>query len=72
MHFDEMLNVTSVCKDIYRILIFNEMGMSHSLLAQRFFYSRKSAAVFSNVLGIRLCAEGNLPKNDSVMWHFSD
>ena len=72
MHFDEMLNVTSVCKEIYRILIFNEMGIPHSLLVQRFFHSRKSAAVFSNVLGVKLCAEGNLPKYDGAMWHFTD
>lgn len=72
MLFDEMLNVTSVCKEIYRILIFNEMGIPHSLLVQRFFHSRKSVAVFSNILGIKLYAEGNLPKYDSAMWHFSE
>lgn len=48
------------------------MGIPHSLLVQRLFHSRKSAAVFSNVLGIKLYAEGNLPKYDGAMWHFTD
>lgn len=72
MHFDEMLDVTSVCKEIYRILILNEMGIPRALLMQRFFHNRKSEAVFSKVLGLELCAERELSKYDRDMWHFSD
>ncbi len=72
MHFNEMLDVTTVCKEIYRILIFNEMGVQQALLVQRFSHSRKCVAVFSDILGVKLCAEGNLSKYDSAMRHFSD
>ena len=72
MSFDEMLDITVVCKEIYRILIFNEMGIPHSLLVQRFSHSRRSVAVFSNILGIKLRNKAEIPKYDSVMWHFSD
>ena len=72
MKFDEMLDVTTICKEIYRILIFNEMGISHSLLMQRFSHNRRSKKIFSNILEIKLCEEGELPQNDNAMWHFSD
>lgn len=58
--------------EIYRILIFNEMGIPQSLLVQRFSHSRKCVAVFSDILGVKLYAERNLSQFDSAMLLFSD
>ena len=72
LSFDEMLSITTVCKEIYRILILSEMGISHSLIVQRFSHNRLSVAVFASILGIKMCPEGNLLQYDSDMWHFAD
>lgn len=72
MNFSEMLDVATVCKNIYRILILNDMGIPHDLLARRYFHSRLCEGVFKNVLSVQLSLERGLTGYDKEMMHFSD
>ena len=72
LSFNEMLDVASICKEVYRVLILTEMGISQSLLVQRLRHSRLATALFGNLLRIKLSADGSLTEYDSAMWHFSD
>lgn len=73
MNFDEMINVTTICKQIYRILVLKDMGVSQSLLLQRINHDRLSMAVFEKILDIKLpFVDEELTKYDSAMWNFSN
>lgn len=72
LNFNEMINVAVVCKQIYRILLLNEMRIPHSLLIQRIAYSRSNMAIFERVLGINLSMGDNIPEFDSAMCNFVD
>jgi hypothetical protein len=72
LSFNEMLNVASICKEVYRVLILAEMGISQSLLVQRLSYNRLATALFDDLLKIHLSADEGLTEYDSAMWHFSN
>lgn len=72
LSFDEMLNVASICKEVYRVLILTEMGIPESLLVQRLSHNRQATAIFDNLLGINLSTDGSFTEYDSAIWHFSD
>lgn len=72
LSFDEIMNIATICKQIYRILLLKEMGIPNSLLVQRIGHNRLNMAVFEKILGIKLSLEKNLSEYDSAMWHFSD
>ena len=72
LNFNEMINVAVVCKQIYMILLLNEMRIPHSLLIQRIAYSRSNMAIFERVLEVNLSMGDNIPEFDSAMWNFVD
>lgn len=72
LDFNEMMDITTICKELYRILLLNEMEIPHSLLVHRFEHNRLSSAIFEKIFGIELCSEEELTEFDSAMWHFSD
>lgn len=72
LSFDEMLNVATICKELYRVLMLNDMGIEQSLLIQRFGYNRLSETVFERILGIKFCVSEDISGYDKAMWNFSN
>lgn len=72
LNFDEMLNVATLCKEFYRILLLNEMGISDELLRHRFAHNRLCTHVFENLLGIKLSSVNDISEFDKDMRLFSD
>ena len=72
LDFNEEMDIATICKELYRILLLNEMQIPHSLLIHRFEHNRLSRAIFEKIFGIELCSEGELTEFDSAMWYFSD
>lgn len=72
LDFNEMINVASICKELFRILLLKEMGIKQSLLIQRFGHNRVSAAIFEQILGIKFCMLEKNPNYDDMMRNFMD
>lgn len=72
LDFNEIMNITTICKEIYRMLILNDMGIQQSLLEQRFKHNRLCKVVFEDTFGVKLCSEEKITEFDNEMWHFSD
>lgn len=72
LEFNEMMDITTICKELYRILLLNEMEIPHSLLVQRFEHNSLSRDIFEKIFDVELCSQEELTEFDSAMWHFSD
>lgn len=70
--FGEAMNVASVCKELYRILILSKMGLPQELLKYRMAHNRISVDLFNNLFGIKLNGEREFSGFDKDMCHFAD
>ncbi|WP_207645555.1 HEPN domain-containing protein [Marvinbryantia formatexigens] len=72
LDFNEMINVATICKELFRVLVLNDMGIAQSVLLQRFGHSRLSVAIFERILGIKWCVPEDICGYDKTMWNFFD
>lgn len=67
---DDALNVSALCKEIYRVLILTKMGMPVSVIHCRLGHNCIVAELFNRILGIEIKSEQEIPEFDRAMWEF--
>ena len=67
---NDALNVSALCKEIYRVLILTKMGMPVSVIHCRLGHNRIAAELFNRILGIEIKPEQEIPEFDKAMWEF--
>ncbi len=69
---NDALNVSALCKEIYRVLILIKMGMPVSVIHCRLGHNRIVAELFNRILGIEIKSEQEIPEFDKAMWEFGN
>lgn len=73
MKFDDLLNVASLCKELYRIISLKDMGMDTEVIKQRVKNNRLCYWMIKNIMGIEITTNNlQLTKFDEAMNLFSD
>ncbi len=67
---DDALNVSALCKEIYRVLILTKMGMPVSVIHCRLGHNCIVAELFNRILGIEIKSEQEITEFDRAMWEF--
>lgn len=67
---NDALNVSALCKEIYRVLILTKMGMPVSVIHCHLGHNRIAAELFNRSLGIEIKSEQEIPEFDRAMWEF--
>ena len=67
---DDALNVSALCKEIYRVLILTKMGMPVSVIHCRLEHNRIVEELFNRILGIEIKSELEITEFDRAMWEF--
>lgn len=70
--FGEAMNIATICKEMYRIIILKKMGISPLLLKYRLAHNRMAVELFKNILEIEINGEGEFSGFDKSMWWFAD
>ena len=65
---DDALNVSALCKEIYRVLILTKMGMPVSVIHCRLEHNRIVEELFNRILGIEIKSELEIPELERAMW----
>lgn len=71
LSFNDTMNISVLCKDLYRTLVLSKMGMPEHMLYYRFGHNRITVALLNDLLDIKIKADGESTRFDSSMWHFS-
>lgn len=72
LDFSEAMEISGLCKELYRALVLTKMGMSESVLCHRFSHNRTTTALFNNLLYFNIRIDGESTVFDSDMRCFSD
>lgn len=73
MGFDELLNIASLCKELYRTISLKEMGLDCDLIKLRSLHNRKFYSVLKELLEIKIqCNDIRFTEFDGAMRYFSD
>ena len=73
MKFDDLLNVASLCKELYRIIILKDMGLDTVIIKQRSQTNRICYWVIKNIMKIEIENDKlQFGEFDIAMRHFSD
>lgn len=72
LSFDEAIQVSILCKEIYRIIILGKMGVSSELIHCRTEHNRNMVKLLFDLFGIEIKISNHLTMFDSDMWHFSN
>lgn len=72
LSFDEAIQISVLCKEIYRILILRQMGVSKELINCRTEHNCKAVKLLFELFGIKIEIHNKLTAFDNDMWHFSD
>ncbi len=72
LSFDEAIQISVICKEIYRILILGRLGVSKELIHCRTMHNYKVVKLLSDLFGIKIEIHNKLTAFDNDMWHFSD
>lgn len=73
MGFDDLLNVASLCKELYRTISLREMGINCKLIKLRSLHNRKFYSVLKELLEIKIpCSDIHFTEFDGAMRYFSD
>jgi len=73
MEFDDLLNITDLCKELYRIISLKDMGLDTEIIKQRVRNNRRCYWLMENIMGIEFESEHpRFIKFDREMRYFSD
>lgn len=72
LEFNDAMNIATICKELYRIIILNKMGISPMLLKHRFIHNNATVALLKNIFDIEMKVEEEFSDFDAAMLHFTD
>ncbi len=73
MEFDDLLNVASLCKELYRIISLKDMGLDTEIIKQRSQTNRMCYWLMKSIMKIEIENDTlQLGEFDSAMRYFSD
>lgn len=73
MCFDDLLNVANLCKELYRIISLNDMGLDCERIKVRSLYNRKFYCLLQSLLEIKIkYNDVRFTEFDGAMRYFSD
>lgn len=70
--FGEAMDIATICKEIYRIIILKKMGISPLLLKYRLAHNRVAVELLKNIFEVEIRGEGEFSDFDKSMWWFAD
>lgn len=72
LNFDELIDIATVTKELYRCLLLSNMGISKKLISKRFYHNRIMEGKINQIFQIRIIADDDVSGFDALMWHFTD
>ncbi|MCM1466857.1 MAG: hypothetical protein NC086_01815 [Alistipes sp.] len=72
LNISDIINIGTLCKEIYRILILGKMGLSEQLLRCRMRHDFRATCLLEDILKIEIKDYDYITEFDDVMWNFSD
>lgn len=70
--FSEAMDIATICKEIYRIIILKKMGISPLLLKYRLAHNRIAVALLKNIFEVEISGKGEFSGFDKAMCFFAD
>lgn len=72
LSISDIINIGTLCKDMYRILILGKMGLPEQLLRCRIRHDFRATCLLKDILKVEINDYGSITEFDATMWDFSD
>ncbi|MCM1185856.1 MAG: hypothetical protein NC251_06110 [Lachnoclostridium sp.] len=72
LNISDIINVGTLCKEIYRILILGKMGLPEQLLRCRIRHDFRATCLLADLLKVEIKDYGSITEFDAAMKNFSD